>query len=154
MRFQIVSVGKERSDPAAPLVADYVGRIKKFFPIENRVIPPDRNDRIANKMLKGAKKGDILIALDERGKEYNSRAFARLVDSWMNRGISRIVFVIGGADGLPDTIMERAHLKVALSQMTLPHRLARLFLVEQLYRALCIIRGIPYQKGNMIRLTA
>ncbi|MCP4675870.1 MAG: 23S rRNA (pseudouridine(1915)-N(3))-methyltransferase RlmH [Deltaproteobacteria bacterium] len=146
MRFQIVSVGRERSDPAAPLVADYVGRIKKFFPIENRVLPPDRNDRISEKMLKEAKKGDLLVALDERGKEYNSAAFADLVESWMNRGVSRIVFVIGGADGLPDSIVERANLRVALSRMTFPHRLARLFLVEQLYRALCTIRRIPYQK--------
>ncbi len=146
MRFQIISVGRERADPAAPLVNDYSNRISKFLPIENRILPPDRNNRIAEKVFKAAKKSDWLVALDEKGKEYDSRAFAGLVDSWMNRGVSLVTFVIGGADGLPVEVKERADFQLALSRLTLPHRLARLLLVEQLYRALCILRGVPYQK--------
>ncbi|MCP4601297.1 MAG: 23S rRNA (pseudouridine(1915)-N(3))-methyltransferase RlmH [Proteobacteria bacterium] len=146
MRFHLVSVGRERSDPTAPLVADYVNRISKFHRIEDLVLKPQRIDKIASRMFKEAKKGEILVALDEHGKEFDSAEFARLMSSWMNRGISRVTFVIGGAEGLPDEVKQNADYKLSLSRMTLPHRLARLFLGEQIYRALCNIQGIPYQK--------
>ena len=69
-----------------------------------------------------------------------------MVEGWMNRGLSRVLLVIGGAEGLPGEVKKRADVTLSLSKMTLPHRLARLILIEQLYRALCIIRGVPYQK--------
>jgi 23S rRNA (pseudouridine1915-N3)-methyltransferase len=114
--------------------------------MDDLVLKPDSDQRIAARMLKESKKSTVLVALDERGKEHTSRSFAKLVSSWMNNNISEVTFFIGGADGLPKEILDRATLRLALSQMTLPHRLARLVLTEQIYRAFCIVRGVPYQK--------
>ena len=97
-------------------------------------------------MLKDASKGQLLIAMDELGKQYTSRSFSKLFSSWMNMGHGLVTFVIGGADGLPSTVKKKADLTIGLSKMTLPHRLARLLTVEQIYRALCIINNVPYQK--------
>ena len=146
MRFKIISVGRKRADPASPLVEDYLARIAKFLPVDDVVLKPDNDQRIAARMLKESKKSPILVALDERGREQTSHGFAKLISSWMNQGIFEVTFFIGGADGLPKEIGQRATTRLALSQMTLPHRLARLVLTEQIYRALCIIRGVPYQK--------
>ena len=146
MRFKIVSVGRRRADPVAPLVDDYLKRISQFVPVEDRVLKAEREDKLATRMLKEAQKGQVLVALDERGKEYSSKEFADLVSSWMDRGVSRVTFVIGGADGLPSKVKTASSLLIALSRMTLPHRFARLVLTEQLYRAFCIIRSHPYQK--------
>ncbi len=146
MKLKIVSVGRERSDPFASAVADYVTRCRKFLPVDEVVLKKDREDRIAARMRKEAEKADILVALDERGEEYDSRQFAKIVSGWMNRGFRQVALLIGGADGLPDDVVNAAGLTLALSKMTLPHRMARLMLMEQLYRALCIIRNVPYQK--------
>jgi 23S rRNA (pseudouridine1915-N3)-methyltransferase len=146
LRFKIISVGRERSDPAAPLVKDYVSRINKFVPIEDIVFPDERADRLTKRILKEIQDSKMVVALDERGKSYDSLGFSRWVDSWMNHGITKVSFVVGGAEGLLPEIKGRADALLALSRMTLPHRLARLVLVEQLYRACCIIRGTPYQK--------
>ncbi len=129
-----------------PLVADYVGRIGRFLPFEDVVLKADRDDRISQRILKESGRGNLLVALDEQGKLYDSRGFAQLVEGWMNRGLKQVTLVIGGADGLPSTIRKQADITIGLSRMTLPHRMARLMLVEQLYRALCIIRNVPYQK--------
>jgi 23S rRNA (pseudouridine1915-N3)-methyltransferase len=114
--------------------------------MDDLVLKPDSDQRIAARMLKESKKSTVLVAMDERGKEHTSHSFAKLISSWMNDGISEVTFFIGGADGLPKEITARATLRLALSKMTLPHRLARLVLAEQIYRAFCIVRGVPYQK--------
>ena len=146
MRLKLVSVGKERSDPTAPLVAEYAGRIRKFVPFEEVVLKLDTAQRIAERMRRESEKSDLLVALDERGEQVTSRELAAMVGEWMNRGLSEVTLVIGGPDGLPPAIRDAAGLRLGLSKMTLPHRLARLVLVEQLYRALAILRNVPYQK--------
>lgn len=128
------------------MVEDYVARIGKFIPFEERVLKADREDRIAIRMCKEAESSQIMVAMDERGTLYDSFQFSSLLGSWMNAGYTRVTLVIGGADGLPAAVKKKAHLHVALSKMTLPHRLARLILVEQIYRGLCILKNVPYQK--------
>jgi 23S rRNA (pseudouridine1915-N3)-methyltransferase len=145
MRLRIISVGRKAADRTSPLTEDYLNRISKFIPVEDVVLKPASDDRIVIRMLKESQKSQVSIALDERGKEYNSYDFAHLFNSWMNDGVSEVAFFIGGAEGLPGEIKKKAKL-IALSKMTLPHRLARLILTEQIYRALCIIRKVPYQK--------
>lgn len=145
MRLKLLSVGRERADPAAPLVADYISRISKFVPVEDVVLRPDRQDRVAARMLKNAGKRQILVALDGAGEELDSFAFSEKLASWMSRADS-VSFLIGGAEGLPQEVRDEADVVLALSKMTLPHRLARLLLAEQIYRALCISRRVPYQK--------
>jgi len=130
----------------ASMVADYSRRLNRFVPFEEKVLKADRDDRIAERMLKEAAQAQLLVALDERGEELDSRQLARTVSGWMNQGLQGVLMVIGGADGLPEEIKRKADRTIALSRMTLPHRMARLLLVEQLYRALCIIRNVPYQK--------
>jgi 23S rRNA (pseudouridine1915-N3)-methyltransferase len=146
VRFKLISVGRKRADQTAPLVDDYLARIRKFVSVDDLVLKPDSDQRIAARMLKESQKSSVLVAMDERGKEHTSQSFAKIISSWMNDGVSEVTFFVGGADGLPKEIGQHATIRFALSQMTLPHRLARLVLTEQIYRALCIIRGVPYQK--------
>ena len=86
----------------------------------------------------------MLILMDERGKEMTSRKFAEWLDQLMVRQQRNIVFVIGGPYGFSKEVYDRANGKIALSQMTLTHEMARLFFAEQLYRAFTILRGEPY----------
>ncbi len=146
MRIRLISVGRERSDPTAPLVADYLSRIRRFVPVDEQVLKPDRADRIAARMLGEAGRNKLLIALDECGRQLRSGELADLLQSWMNRGVESATFAIGARDGLPEQVAEAADRILALSAMTLPHRLARLLLAEQIYRALCILRGDPYAR--------
>jgi 23S rRNA (pseudouridine1915-N3)-methyltransferase len=127
-------------------VADYAGRIEKFLRFEVEMLKAQPYERIAERVLEKAKSAQLLVVLDERGKEYDTAGFADLISSWMNQGVKSVAFVVGGADGLPAAVLKRADLKVSLSKMTLPHRLARVVLLEQIYRGLCIIRKVPYQK--------
>lgn len=146
MRIQLVSVGRIKADPTAPLVSDYAARIQKFLPFEDTVLKVEDDARVAQRMVKAAQGAQVRVALDERGKLYDSFEFSNLVSSWMNAGHQQVNFVIGGAAGLPTEIVQQADILLALSRMTLPHRFARLLLCEQIYRALCIIRNVPYQK--------
>ena len=87
-----------------------------------------------------------VVALDVVGRSMTSEAFARWLEARATRGKGKIVFLIGGADGLPSEVLARSAEKLSLSAMTLPHRLARLVLAEQLYRAVTILRGEPYAR--------
>lgn len=129
-----------------PLVTDYQSRISKFHPVEDIVLRPTKKDRLLARLDKELKESDISIAMDERGRQYDSIGFSNLLSKWMTQGKRTVTFLIGGADGLPEQIKQSSNQLMALSKMTLPHRLARLLLSEQLYRALTIIRGTPYQK--------
>jgi 23S rRNA (pseudouridine1915-N3)-methyltransferase len=146
LRLKLVSVGRERSDPAAPLVADYAARIGRFVPFEAIVLRIEAEERVAARMRKETERSDLVVALDERGEQLDSRALSKLVGAWMNRGLGEVALIIGGPDGLPKAVRDGADMRLGLSRLTLPHRLARLLLVEQLYRALAILRNVPYQK--------
>ena len=89
-----------------------------------------------------------IVALDERGVQYTSSAFARWLESEQNRGTRLVTFVIGGPEGLSPVISGRAHLILSLGKMTWTHEMCRVLLMEQVYRALCITRGIPYHRGG------
>jgi 23S rRNA (pseudouridine1915-N3)-methyltransferase len=146
LRLKLVSVGRERSDPAAPLVADYAARIGKFVPFEEIVLRIEAEERVAARMRKETSRSDLVVALDERGQQLDSFELSKAVGGWMNRGLTEVALVIGGPDGLPRAVRDGADMRLGLSRLTLPHRLARLVLVEQLYRALAILRNVPYQK--------
>ena len=87
---------------------------------------------------------DTVILLDEKGREYTSREFADFQASMMNRGVKRLVYVIGGPYGFSQKVYDRADGKISPSRMTFSHEMARLFFCEQLYRAMTILRGEPY----------
>ena len=99
----------------------------------------------ADRILAALPAGSVPVVLDERGAQVTTRELASWLTGWMNEGLSP-AFVIGGADGLDDSVKARAGKLLGLSKLTLPHALARVMLAEQLYRAACIIKGHPYHR--------
>ncbi len=146
MRLSILAVGKIKERGIRDAIDEYMGRVARHFPIEEievRDAPPAELAAVLDKRLPSSAR---VVALDVEGKAMSSEAFARWLDARLMQGKGKVVFVIGGADGLPPAIRARAEEKLSLSAMTLPHRLARLFLLEQLYRATTILRGEPYAR--------
>ena len=99
----------------------------------------------ADRILATLPNGSVPIVLDERGTQVTTRELAGWLQTWMAEGVSP-AFVIGGADGLDDRVKERAGKLMGMSKLTLPHAMARVMLAEQLYRAVCIIKGHPYHR--------
>ena len=127
MRITLVAVGRARSDATAALYCDFAKRLR--WPIRLHEVEAR------------------LVALDERGQSLDSSAFAALLGRWQDEGLGDLAFVIGGAEGLSPTVLERADLTLSLGPMTWPHLLARVLLAEQLFRAQCILDGHPYHRG-------
>lgn len=157
MKLSLLWIGKTKDKRLASLVAEYVeraGRMARVDVVELR----DRGgatsargepavlEREAESILAALGDDDVLVLCDERGSQLRSEEFARIISHHQERATRRVVFVIGGYLGVAPSIRERADVVVALSRMTLTHEMARLFLAEQLYRALAIVNGIPYQK--------
>jgi 23S rRNA (pseudouridine1915-N3)-methyltransferase len=132
-------IGKPRDPHANALAADFVARAARYCPCEMREIRPARTDLWA----KHAAARRIL--LDPAGKALDTSAFVALVAEAQMHGRD-LVFLVGGADGLPAGWSARADLLLALSPMTLPHELARALLAEQIYRAFATLRGHPYPR--------
>lgn len=87
---------------------------------------------------------DLVIILDEKGKQFTSREFSEKIDFWMGNSVKKIHFLVGGAYGFSEEIYNRANEKISLSKMTFTHQMIRLFFVEQIYRAATILQGKPY----------
>ena len=100
----------------------------------------------AGLLLDALPKGALLIAMDRNGRPLSSPAFAKKLGAWQDDGIRDIAFVIGGSDGLDKSVLDQAQLKIAMGEMTWPHMLARVMLLEQIYRAQCILSNHPYHK--------
>ncbi len=143
MKIVVVAVGRVKERGLRAAVDDYVARIRHYVPFEEVEIddgPPDKVVQAAKKAAKAA----LLVPLDASGTETTSRGFSDLISRWGSRGKGEMAFVIGGRDGLAKSMLDEAGYVLSLSKMTLPHRLARLFLVEQIYRGLTLSRGEPY----------
>jgi 23S rRNA (pseudouridine1915-N3)-methyltransferase len=153
MKLRVVAVGRDRSGLYAPGVEEYARRISRYVPFElvevsearRHAGTPRAKDEEGESLLARIAARDRVVLLDERGTEETSDAFARRVGRWLAGGRD-VVLVVGGADGLSDAVRARGDETLALSRLTLAHRLARLVLVEQLYRALTIVRGEKYHK--------
>lgn len=134
--------------------AIYEKRLKHYLPFEYSIIPDVKNaknrtnEQLKNKegesILKKIDKGDWLILLDEGGKEFSSLKFANYMENMLQQSHKRIVFLIGGAYGFSAEVYQRANAKISLSKMTFSHQMVRLFVLEQLYRAMTILRNQPY----------
>jgi 23S rRNA (pseudouridine1915-N3)-methyltransferase len=151
MKLTFLSVGKDRSGLFAPGVDEYVERLGHHAKVSVVELPESKKSGAQAKEEEGAallaKLGskDALVALDERGKSLGSVEFARWLGTQRDQGRD-LAFVIGGDEGLSDAVRARASLVLSLSAMTMPHRLARLVLAEQVYRAFTILRGEPYHR--------
>ncbi len=152
MKLTVLSIGKDRSGLFAPGVDEYARRLSHVAKLELVELPESRRSGArakadeAQAVLSRLKPTDVLVALDERGKALASVPFAKWLEQHQSQG-RHVVLVIGGDEGLDETVRARAQLTLSLSAMTMPHRLARLVLMEQLYRAFSILRGEPYHKA-------
>jgi 23S rRNA (pseudouridine1915-N3)-methyltransferase len=151
MRVTIAAVGRDRSSPTRDLFEEYCRRCP--WPIRLREIPPrttgppERRRAEEAERLSGVLTRDcVVIALDENGRNPTSRALAAKIGTWQRQGRSELAVLIGGPDGLDPALLERADLVRALGRMTWPHRLVRVLLAEQLYRAATILAGHPYHR--------
>lgn len=154
MKLSLIQVGKTNNKYLEEGLSLFYSRIRKMIPLEivtvkaskeskskpESVLKKEEADAIASRF----RQGDIILLLDEKGEQMSSRGFATFLQRILNSGPRRIVFVIGGAWGLSDQLAARAERMVSLSGMTFSHQLVRLLFAEQLYRALTIIKGIPY----------
>ena len=97
-------------------------------------------------LLAKVPKTSVIVALDQNGLVASSAEFAKKIGEWQNNGINNLVLVVGGSDGLDSTVLDKAQMIISMGQMTWPHKLARVMLLEQLYRAQCILNNHPYHK--------
>ncbi|MBS1948416.1 MAG: 23S rRNA (pseudouridine(1915)-N(3))-methyltransferase RlmH [Bacteroidetes bacterium] len=154
MKIQLISVGKNHDPYIKEGVEDFTRRISKHYPIAWDIIPPVKNagslsqgqlkKKEGGMILQKTEKEDYLVALDERGKQLSSDGLARLIQSRANESTKRLVFLIGGAYGIDEEVLDTASFKWSLSHLTFPHQLVRLILAEQLYRACSILRNEKY----------
>ncbi|PHN01406.1 23S rRNA (pseudouridine(1915)-N(3))-methyltransferase RlmH [Flavilitoribacter nigricans] len=135
----------------------YAKRLGHYLPFEMEVLPDVRQakhlsaDQLKQKegeyLLNRLKTDDLLILLDENGKQFGSVDFAAYLDRQLQMPYRRLIFQVGGAFGFSDAVYQRANAKLALSKMTFSHQMVRLFFLEQLYRAMTILRNEPYHNS-------
>ena len=142
----VVAVGKVKERGLREAIDEYVGRIERHFAVREVEVRDAPFAALEPALEKKLPEGAHVVALEASGKSMTSEAFARWLESRMSRGKGKVAFLIGGAEGLPPGTIARSNETVSLSPMTFPHRLARLVLVEQLYRAVTILRGEPYAR--------
>ena len=154
MRINLLCIGKTDDKEIAGLVKYYQNRLPKHWNFEITEISDVKNAKnLSPELLKKeeaklflthTENSDIVVLLDENGKQFTSREFAGKIDSWMNSSVKKVSFFIGGAYGFSEEIYQRANEKMSLSKMTFTHQMIRLFFVEQIYRADQILQGKPY----------
>lgn len=154
MKIQLLVIGKTSAKYLAEGIDDYAKRVARYVPFEIKVLPdvktskamtPDRQKEMEGAaMLACVQSGDYVVLLDEKGREMTSRELSRFIDRKMVTLPRTLTFIIGGPYGFSGDVYSRADEMMSLSRMTFPHEMVRLFMVEQLYRAMTILRGEPY----------
>ncbi len=155
MRVTVVAVGLRQPEWADAAVKDYLARFPKDFTVSVKEVKAEpRAGQPAAKLMaleaerirKAIPHGDIVVALDEHGKDLTTMDFARKIDGWKNEGAG-VTFLIGGADGLDKSLKDGCRMMMRISSMTLPHAFARVLLCEQIYRAWSILNNHPYHRA-------
>ena len=151
MKISFWSIGKANEAYVKSGIEDFTKRLSNYFPVQWNIIPVPKNagmlseidlkKREGDMILDFLKPDDYLIALDERGKELTSEGLAAFLQQRANESSKNLVFLIGGAFGLDERVLQAAKLKWSLSPLTFPHQLVRLILAEQVYRACTILRN-------------
>ena len=152
MNIKLIYISKNKSNNIEFLVEDYEKKINHFISYSSLGLK-NKNQKSEKKLiqksesnliLKNIKNNDLVILLDEKGKEFSTKDFSKFISDKMINRTKNIVFVIGGAYGFSLEFKKKFKLKIALSKLTFSHDMARLFFSEQLYRSLTIINNIPY----------
>lgn len=152
MRFRIIWTGKTRDARLRALVEDYAERLSHFVRCEvtelRELGRTDKSgiDKEARRISDALRPGAITVLLDPDGSEWTSQQLADQIRSWETSGIKEIAFIVGGPHGVAPELTTRADKRWSLSRLTLTHEMARVLLLEQLYRAYTIVHGLPYQK--------
>ncbi len=154
MRLTLICLGKTKERFLQEGIAKYIRYLKPYADIEIRELKEEKiqdlkdapliRKKEADKVFKAIPASALLVALDERGREFTSHEFAAFMNGALESGIRDVAFVIGGAMGLDESVTDRANKVIAMSRWTLTHEMARLVLLEQLYRAFTIIKGKTY----------
>ena len=148
VKIKVAWIGKTKEAALASLTEEYLKRISRYALVEGVSI---RNDsELVAKFGKGAKSGtkSHLILMDSLGKQFTSEQFAWFLRDYMDRNPLPLVFAIGGPDGFSQEAKSAANGMISLGNLTLPHELARVVLLEQVYRAFTILKGHPYHSGH------
>lgn len=154
MKITLLAIGKTDNKLFQEIIADYQKRLNFYIPFELACLPDikkvknlsvsEQKEKEGELILKQISGSDTLLLLDERGKEYRSVEFAEFMQKRMSGSGKNILFAIGGPYGFSDNVYARADGLVSLSKMTFSHQMVRLIFVEQLYRAMTILKGEPY----------
>jgi 23S rRNA (pseudouridine1915-N3)-methyltransferase len=153
MRFRLIWVGKTRNEAVSALAAEYLKRLRRFVACEivevressnsgERAVIADESRRIKERVADA----QLTVLLDVDGRQWSSTELAAEIERWRMRGLKDVAFIIGGHLGVSDELKRSADVRWSLSRLTLTHEMARVILVEQLYRAHTILAGVPYQK--------
>ncbi|MGB7068201.1 MAG: 23S rRNA (pseudouridine(1915)-N(3))-methyltransferase RlmH [Pyrinomonadaceae bacterium] len=150
MKFRFIWIGKTRDQNWRTLQEHYLKRLSHFVKCEVSEIrdsaPNDGLRSEGNRILQLLNQSSFACLLDVAGEQVSSHDIAREIEKWQNRGLKEVAFIIGGANGVSAEVAERANIRLSLSFLTFTHEMARVVMLEQLYRAHTIIKGFPYQK--------
>jgi 23S rRNA (pseudouridine1915-N3)-methyltransferase len=150
MKFQFIWIGKTKDKNWRALQDEYMRRLSHFVKceiVQIRDSAPHESPEIeGNRILQLLNQNSFVCLLDVKGRSLSSFDLAREITNWQNRGLKEIAFIIGGAEGVSAAVSEKANYMLSLSFLTFTHEMARVVLLEQLYRGYTIIKGFPYQK--------
>ncbi|MBR5898315.1 MAG: 23S rRNA (pseudouridine(1915)-N(3))-methyltransferase RlmH [Muribaculaceae bacterium] len=154
MKITLLAIGKTNAKYLQEGIEQYTKRLGHYIPFELKILPDvkttkslttDKQKEMEGQMFLAAiGQGDWVTLLDERGKEFTSREFANYIDKKMVTLPKNLIFIIGGPYGFSQEMYDRANEKLSLSKMTFSHEMIRLFFIEQIYRAMTILKGEPY----------
>jgi 23S rRNA (pseudouridine1915-N3)-methyltransferase len=151
MNLTIIAVGRMKKGPERSLWDGYAKRLRwplKLIEVEaknlNSVEKIKRKE--AELLLSRVPKTSVLVALDQNGLAVSSVDFSKKIGKWQDNGMNNLALVVGGSDGLDKSVLDKAQLSISLGRMTWPHMMARIMLLEQLYRTQCILNRHPYHK--------
>jgi len=154
MKIKLLVIGKTDHKGLESLISEYNKRLQHYVKFELEVIPNVKSTKNLSENEQKEKEGatimgklqpaDLVVLLDENGKQFTSLNFAANIQKKMNSGIKQVVFIVGGPYGFSDAVYKKSSESISLSKMTFSHQMVRLFFVEQLYRACTILRNEPY----------
>ena len=146
MKFRFLWIGKTKNKNWRALEEEYFARLSHFVRYETTELKDSGKEIEGKLILDKLNQSSFVCLLDVKGRSISSHDLAAKLENWQNRGLKEVTFVIGGADGVASRVVERADDSLSLSFLTFTHEMARVVLLEQLYRAFTIIKGFPYQK--------
>jgi 23S rRNA (pseudouridine1915-N3)-methyltransferase len=154
MKITLLAIGKTNTKYLQEGIEQYIKRLSHYIPFEFKILPDvkttkgltqEKQKEMEGQMfLNCIQSGDVVVLLDEKGKEMTSREFSVYLDKKMVTVAKNLIFVIGGPYGFSQEMYNRANEKLSLSKMTFSHEMIRLFFIEQIYRAMTILKGEPY----------